>query len=94
MVGEHTNPACRQVTIKRDDNGATVSLRLGNYTSETGIAAVLLPALLPGMTVFVDYDTSVTSGCGTTYNYIRKHLIELDSKESNVIVSRLKLKSK
>jgi len=64
-TGGHQNPACRMVTVKRNDNGQFIAFRLPNISSETSMSAITLTALTTGYNVVVSYDTSVGSGCGT-----------------------------
>jgi hypothetical protein len=63
--GGHQNPACRLVTVRRNDNGQLVALRLPNASGETSLSAITITALTSGYNVVVAYDTSVGSGCGT-----------------------------
>lgn len=61
----HTNPACRMVQLKRNDNGTVMWFRIAATGVEDGILAVTITALTAGRDVEITYDSAVTSGCGT-----------------------------
>ena len=64
-TGAHQNPACRMVTVKRNDNGQLIHFRLPNIASETSLSAMTITALTTGYNVVVSYDPAIGSGCGT-----------------------------
>jgi hypothetical protein len=61
----HVVPACRMVLLRRSSDGTSLWFRVPDTGSDNSILAVTLTALTTGLSVMIDYDDSVTSGCGT-----------------------------
>jgi hypothetical protein len=61
----HLTPTCRRVFLKRNDDGAIMTFRIPDTGADESMLAVSLTALTTGLDVQIDYDSTVTTGCGT-----------------------------
>lgn len=61
----HVAPNCRVVTVKRNDNGQLLHLRISATGAEDGVLAVTLTALTTALDVEIVFTPGVTTGCGT-----------------------------
>lgn len=61
----HVNAACRMVQVRQNSDGAIFWFRVPDTGYDNSILAVTLTALTTGLSVIVDYDNTVTTGCGT-----------------------------
>lgn len=60
----HEAPACRTVTLKRND-GALMYFRIPDTGADNSILSITITALTTRLNVEVTYDPAVTTGCGT-----------------------------
>jgi hypothetical protein len=65
QVEGHLNPACRRLVLQPRGGSATLTFRLPNTGADNSILSVALTALASGHSINVDYDPTVTTGCGT-----------------------------
>ena len=61
----HVTPACRMVQVRRNSDGAILWFRVPDTGTDNSILSVTLTALTTGLSVMIDYDNTVTTGCGT-----------------------------
>ena len=61
----HVTAACRMVQVRRNTDAAIFWFRVPDTGADNSILAVALSALTSGLSVVIDYDASVGSGCGT-----------------------------
>lgn len=60
----HQSAACRMLQIRENGTGRIVWLRIPNTGADNSILSVALTALTSGLSVLVDYNSAVTTGCG------------------------------
>lgn len=60
----HEAPACRTVTLKRNDNGALMYFRIPDTGADNSILSITITALTAHLNVDVTYDPAITTGCG------------------------------
>jgi|SRR5687768_11503513 hypothetical protein len=61
----HINPACRTVTHKENATGTVRYFRIAPVTGAADdISAVVLAAFVSNSDVVINYDPSITTGCG------------------------------
>lgn len=61
----HITMACRMLKVKQDVTNTVFWFRFPNTGNDNSMLAVAMTAQSGGLKVLVDYDTAVTSGCGT-----------------------------
>jgi hypothetical protein len=62
----HVNPACRIVTHKENATGTVRNFRIAPVTGASDdISAVVLAAFVSNSDVYITYDPSITTGCGS-----------------------------
>lgn len=60
----HITPTCRRLMLQRSD-GVIVTFRLPNTGNDQSILSVSMTALATNHSLTVDYDPTITTGCGT-----------------------------
>jgi hypothetical protein len=61
----HINPACRVVTHRENATGTVRYFRIAPVTGPANdISAIALAALVSNSDVVINYDPSITTGCG------------------------------